>query len=109
MQSNSTLAATPRTYVSSESMPSFAFDPQDPWTVTFQTGLARASLTKMRVYEVGVGSGVNIAFMLKFCGASMVLGSDLDPRLPLLAQQLVAEVAPELADRFWPIPGSVSL
>ncbi|HTZ45086.1 MAG TPA: hypothetical protein VMB79_14600 [Jatrophihabitans sp.] len=106
MQSDSTLATTARV---GEAVPSFAFDPGDPWTVTFQTGLARAGLTGRRVYEVGVGSGANIAFMLRFCGAAMVLGSDLDPRLPLLAQQLVAEVAPDLVNRFRPIPGSVSL
>jgi len=108
MQSDSTLA-TPLTGVSGAQVPGFAFDPTDPWTVTFQTGLDRAGLTGRRVYEVGVGSGANIAFMLRHCGAAMVLGSDLDPRLPLLAQRLVAEVAPDLVHRFRPISGSVSL
>ncbi|GFE12737.1 hypothetical protein Sgleb_07840 [Streptomyces glebosus] len=91
------------------SMPSFAFDPFDPWTVTFQAGLECAGLSGRRVYEVGVGSGTNVLFMLRDCAASLVLGSDLDPRLPVLAQQVVTEVAPGLADRFRPIQGSVSL
>lgn len=94
---------------SSGPVPDFAFDPADPWTRTFQVGLERAGLSGRRVYEVGVGSGTNIAFMLQRCAASLVLGSDLDPRLPVLARQLVAEVAPELLDRFRPIEGSVNL
>jgi hypothetical protein len=92
-----------------ESIPSFAFDPSDPWTVTFQTGLERAELSGRRVYEVGVGSGTNVLFMLRHCAASLVLGSDLDPRLPVLAKKLVTETAPDLTDRFRPIEGSVSL
>ncbi len=90
-------------------VPSFAFDPTDPWTLTFQAGLERAELTGRRVYEVGVGTGTNIAFMLRRCAASLVLGSDLDARLPVLAQRLVGELAPDLQDRFRPIEGSVNL
>lgn len=90
-------------------IPSFAFNPADPWTVTFQAGLEHAELSGRRVYEVGVGSGTNVVYMLRHCAASLVLGSDLDPRLPLLAQRLVAEVAPDLLDRFRPIRGSVNL
>jgi methylase of polypeptide subunit release factors len=89
--------------------PSFAFNPSDPWTLTFQVGLEHAQLSGRRVYEVGVGSGTNAAFMLRYCAAALVLGSDLDPRLPVLAQRFVAEVAPELRDRFRPIRGSVNL
>src|SRR5215470_10571282 len=92
-----------------ETIPSFAFDAADPWTVTFQAGLERAELTGRRVYEVGIGSGANVAVMLRRCAASLVMGSDLDPRLPVLAQQLVTEVAPDLLDRFRPIQGSVNL
>lgn len=91
------------------SIPSFAFSPSDPWTVTFQAGLERAELSGRRVYEVGVGTGTNIAFMLQRCAASLALGSDLDPRLPVLAQRLVGEIAPDLLDRFRPIEGSVNL
>lgn len=92
-----------------EAIPSFAFNPSDPWTLTFQVGLERAELSGRRVYEVGVGSGTNAAFMLRYCAAALVLGSDLDPRLPVLAQRLVAEATPELRDRFRPIQGSVNL
>jgi SAM-dependent methyltransferase len=92
-----------------EGVPNFAFDPSDPWTRTFQAGLERAGLSGRRVYEVGLGSGANIVFMLQHCAAARVLGSDLDPRLPMLARQLVARVAPDLLDRFQPIEGSVSL
>ncbi|MGI8665693.1 MAG: class I SAM-dependent methyltransferase, partial [Jatrophihabitans sp.] len=92
-----------------EAIPALAFNPNDPWKLTFQAGLERAELSGRRVYEVGVGSGTNIAFMLQRCAASLVLGSDLDPRLPMLAQKLVAEVAPDLLDRFRPIQGSVNL
>ncbi|MGH3926745.1 MAG: hypothetical protein ACRDTT_28435, partial [Pseudonocardiaceae bacterium] len=93
----------------SDIIPSFAFNPTDPWTITFQSGLERAELSGRHVYEVGVGTGTNIVFMLQRCGASMVLGSDLDPRLPLLAQRLVGEIAPDLLERFRPIEGSVNL
>lgn len=92
-----------------EAIPSFAFNPFDPWTMTFQAGLVQAGLSGRRVYEVGVGSGTNVVFMLRQCAASLVLGSDLDPRLPLLTQRLVTEVAPDLADRVRLIQGSVSL
>lgn len=110
MWSESSLpACTHASNEAGDSIPSFAFNPSDPWTVTFQAGLERAELTGRRVYEVGVGSGTNIAFMLQRCAASLVLGSDLDPRLPVLAQKLVAEVAPDLLDRFRPIQGSVNL
>jgi hypothetical protein len=91
------------------SVPSFAFDPADPWTVTFQAGLRRAGLGGRRVYEIGVGSGANILFMLRQCAASLVAGSDLDPRLPPLAQRLVADSAPELLDRVRVIEAPVSL
>lgn len=110
MRSESTLSEWAHTSDDGrEPIPSFAFDPADPWTVTFQAGLSRAELTGRRVYEVGVGSGTNVAFMLRQCAASLVMGSDLDPRLPELAQRLVTEVAPDLLDRFRPIQGSVNL
>lgn len=91
------------------SVPSFAFDPTDPWTSTFQAGLERAELRGRRVYEVGVGSGTNVEFMLRACDASMVFGSDLDPRLAAVASTFVSERAPTLRDRFRPIDGPVSL
>jgi hypothetical protein len=90
-------------------VPSYAFDPADPWTLTFQEGLARAGLRGRRVYEVGVGSGANVLFMLRTCAASQVAGSDLDHRLPELARDLLTRTAPELADRFRPVHGPVSL
>jgi len=110
MQSQSTLV--PRADISDtacEPIPSFAFDPLDPWTVTFQLGLERAELKGRSVYEVGVGTGTNVAFMLRRCAASLVMGSDLDPRLAVLAKKTVAAVAPDLLDRFHPIQGSVNL
>jgi SAM-dependent methyltransferase len=91
------------------SIPSFAFNPFDPWTVTFQVGLERAELSGRRVYEVGVGTGTNIAFMLHRCAASLVVGSDLDPRLPVLAQRLIGEIAPDLLNRFRLMEGPVNL
>jgi SAM-dependent methyltransferase len=94
---------------SESSIPSFAFDPSDPWTMTFQAGLECAELNGRHVYEVGVGTGTNIIFMLQRCAAALVSGSDLDPRLPVLAQRLVGEAAPDLLERFRPIQGSVNL
>ncbi|MEU1603779.1 hypothetical protein [Micromonospora matsumotoense] len=90
-------------------MPNYAFDPSDPWTTTMQSGLSRAGLHGCRVYEVGVGSGANVVFMLRDCGAELVLASDLDPRLAQLAERFVHETAPELRDRFRPIHGAVNL
>jgi hypothetical protein len=90
-------------------IPSFVFDPSDPWTTTMQSGLACAGLSGRRVYEVGVGSGTNVVFMLRDCGAELVLGSDLDPRLAVLAARYVDEAAPEMRDRFRPIYGAVNL
>jgi hypothetical protein len=92
-----------------EPVPSYAFDPADPWTQTFQAGLGRAGLRGRRVYEVGVGSGANVLFMLRDCAASRVAGSDLDRRLPELARTLLTRTAPELADRFRPVHGPVNL
>ncbi|WP_320069443.1 class I SAM-dependent methyltransferase [Micromonospora sp. RTGN7] len=90
-------------------VPNYAFDPSDPWTTTMQSGLARAGLRGCHVYEVGVGSGTNVVFMLRECGAELVLGSDLDPRLAVLAKRFVEQAAPELHDRFRPIHGAVNL
>ncbi|MBB6254545.1 class I SAM-dependent methyltransferase [Nitrospirillum iridis] len=89
--------------------PSFAFDPSDSWTVAFQAGLARAELSGRRVYEVGIGTGTNMAFMLQHCAAAFVSGSDLDPRLPAFARRFIGRMAPELLDRFRLIAGSVNL
>jgi SAM-dependent methyltransferase len=105
MRADTTLAAAQ----ASGGIPGFAFDPTDAWTVTFQAGLARAGLEGRRIYEVGIGTGTNIAFMLSRCRAACVAGSDLDPRLPDLARQVVARFAPDVLDRFRPIEGSVSL
>ncbi|MCQ0987058.1 hypothetical protein [Jiella marina] len=89
--------------------PSFAFNPTDPWTQTFQRGLELAGLKGKKVYEVGIGTGINAAFLLRQCEAAEVYGSDLDPRLVELAERNVRSLAPEQADRFHPVKGPVSL
>ncbi|MAK60210.1 MAG: s-adenosyl-l-methionine--l-methionine S-methyltransferase [Ponticaulis sp.] len=89
--------------------PEFAFDPTDPWTITFQKGLEAAGLEGKNVYEVGVGTGTNVAFLLRMCKAKTVYGSDLDARLPDLAERNVRELVPQESSRFHPIKGSVSL
>lgn len=96
-------------FTRSPEVPNFAFDPNDPWTETFQKGLELAKLSGKRVYEVGIGTGINAAFLLRFCDAAAVSGSDLDPRLAELAERNVRSLAPEQADRFHPVKGSVSL
>jgi SAM-dependent methyltransferase len=96
-------------YVLTPEVPSFAFDPADPWTETFQRGLERADLAGKRIYEVGIGTGTNVAFLLRLCKAALVSGSDLDPRLVELAERNVRSLAPEEADLFHPIRGAVSL
>jgi SAM-dependent methyltransferase len=93
----------------SPEVPEFAFDPTDPWTETFQKGLERAGLGGKRIYEVGIGTGINVAFLLRICGAAQVSGSDLDPRLVVLAERNVRSLAPEEADLFQPVKGAVSL
>ncbi|QND44764.1 class I SAM-dependent methyltransferase (plasmid) [Rhizobium lusitanum] len=89
--------------------PSFAFDPTDPWTETFQIGLWRAGLQGRHVYEVGIGTGTNAVFLLDKCDVASASGSDIDPRLTMLAIRNVAKLAPERADRFRPVEGAVSL
>ncbi|WP_216671105.1 hypothetical protein [Mangrovicoccus sp. HB161399] len=89
--------------------PGYAFDPSDPWTQTFQIALERAGLGGRTVYEVGMGTGVNAAFLLRMCGAKRVAGSDLDPRMAKLAERNVLSLAPQEAHRFHPVPGAVSL
>jgi len=96
-------------YASDPETPDFAFDPDDPWTQTFQEGLARADLKGKTVYEVGVGTGINVAFILQSCGARRVYGSDLDPRLVVLAERNIKILSPEHAKHFKPVHGSVSL
>lgn len=93
----------------SPEVPSFAFDPTDPWTDTFQKGLQRAQLQGKKAYEVGIGTGTNAAYLLNACGAAEVSGSDLDPRLIEIAESFVRTMAPQQATRFKPIRGSVSL
>lgn len=90
-------------------VPSFAFDPKDPWTETFQRGLQCANLHGKKAYEVGIGTGTNAAFLLSVCGADEVSGSDLDPRLIDLAEANVRSLAPDLSHRFNPVKGPVSL
>lgn len=83
-------------YASDPETPDFAFDPDDPWTQTFQEGLARADLKGKTVYEVGVGTGINVAFILQSCGARRVYGSDLDPRLVVLAERNIKILSPNM-------------
>lgn len=90
-------------------IPTYAFDPNDIWTRTFQRGLREAGLQGRSVYEVGIGTGANVVFMLKVCGVSKVIGSDLDPRLITLASDLIAKEVPDAAARFHGLPGSVNL
>ncbi len=97
------------TYGLSPEAPDFAFDPGDPWTRTFQMGLERANLQGKTVYEVGIGTGVNVAFVLRMCGVSTVFGSDLDPRLVELAERNIHSLSPEHAEQFQPVKGAVSL
>ena len=89
--------------------PEYAFDPRDPWTQTFQKGLERANLQGKAVYEVGIGTGINAAFVLRFCGAAAFYGSDLDPRLIELAERNLISLSPEHAELFQPVKGAVSL
>ena len=93
----------------SPDVPSFAFDPEDPWTATFQMGLKHANLAGKKAYEVGIGTGINAAFLLSVCDAKEVSGSDLDPRLAELSEANVAHLVPEKAHRFIPVKGAVSL
>ena len=93
----------------SPEVPSFAFDPEDPWTDTFQKGLKAANLQGKKAYEVGIGTGINAAFLLTVCGADEVSGSDLDPRLIELAESNVRSLAPDFAHHFNPVRGPVSL
>lgn len=90
-------------------VPSYAFDPNDVWTRTFRQGLLKAELRGKTVYEVGVGTGINIAFMLQRCGIAQAIGSDLDPRLTELATRIVESLVPDASSRFLTVPGSVSL
>lgn len=106
---NSELAASTHQQPVSPEVPSFAFDPEDPWTETFQRGLKRANLGGKKAYEVGIGTGINAAFLLASCEAEEVSGSDLDPRLIELAESNVHSLAPKLAHRFKPVRGPVSL
>ena len=89
--------------------PNYAFDPNDPWTKVFQEGLARANLQNKSVYEVGLGTGANVAYLLAECNASHVSGSDVDKRLTELASKNLFGLYPEYADKFEPIFGSISL
>ncbi|WP_420474266.1 hypothetical protein [Noviherbaspirillum sp. ST9] len=90
-------------------IPSFAFNPLDSWTLAFQRGLLNADFAQKTVYEVGVGTGANVAFLLKECGAAKVYGSDVDSRLSTVAQELVSFRIPEKAHYFIPLHGSISL
>ncbi|TNY34353.1 class I SAM-dependent methyltransferase [Pelagovum pacificum] len=96
-------------YTLTPEAPEFAFDPTDPWTQTFQRGLELAGLGGRRVYEVGIGTGINAAFMLRMCNAARVSGSDLDPRLVELAERNVRALVPEKIRQFKPVRGAVSL
>lgn len=90
-------------------IPPYAFDPEDDWTKTFQKGLQEAGLKGKTVYEVGVGTGVNIAYMLQECQAARAIASDVDPRLITLAKEVVARLVPDGSSRFLTVPGAVSL
>lgn len=89
--------------------PPYAFRP-DGWTGAFQKGLSKAGLAGAEVLEVGVGAGPNAAFALKELGVKRYHGTDLDPRLPELANRNVRQLLPNgTADSFNAIGGPTDL
>ncbi len=90
-------------------IPSGAFIP-DEWTKAFQDGLKESGLEGCVVLEVGVGTGVNIKFLIEQSGVKKIYGSDLDPSLPQLASDNMDKLlSPEDREKFVPIHGSISL
>lgn len=89
-------------------IPAHAFRP-DEWTEAFQRGLLKSGLNGKSVYEVGVGTGINVQHLIERCGARVVYGSDIDSRLIPLAQRNVQKLLDGRSLQFIPISGSTNL
>jgi methylase of polypeptide subunit release factors len=66
--------------------PDWAFRP-DPWTFAFQRGLRRASAgwNGKEIWEVGVGTGINLLLLSQMVADATWYFSDFNPRCPKLA------------------------
>lgn len=91
-------------------VPEHCFEP-DEWTRALIRGLANSSLhvEDQTVLEVGVGTGAGSAFILSERNPARVFGSDLDERLPRVAQRNLARNVPDKADKFFPVGKGANL
>jgi methylase of polypeptide subunit release factors len=85
------------------------FNPQDSWTQIFQKGLAKGALSNCFVYEVGIGSGANIIYMLNCLGVLKAASSDIDSEVTKIALKHIKEKVKNWEERFTPVLGSIDL
>ncbi|CAA0098787.1 Uncharacterised protein [BD1-7 clade bacterium] len=90
-------------------VPNFAFDPQDDWVKVFQTGLTQVDFDNKVIYEVGVGIGTNILFLLNHAKPAQLYFSDIDKRLTEFTYENLQRTCPQHLHRCRPIFGNIDL
>lgn len=90
-------------------IPSYAFDPYEPWSMAFRRGLSKIDFNNKYVYEVGVGSGAVARYLISAYDVNRVYGSDLDPRLIPLSVRNIRRLSDRHKSSFIPIYGSTNL
>lgn len=91
--------------------PEFAFNPADPWAKTFRHALDTLDYgSGLKIVEVGVGLGVNVALLLTKHPENEVWGSDFVPGVIPKSEELVAELTgTDRARGYRAVPGSSDL
>lgn len=70
-------------------IPEWAFYP-DQWSIAFLRGLRKAELDATSIWEVGMGTGLNLIFLKYWFPDAKLRYSDFDARAPLVAHQNLA-------------------
>lgn len=91
-------------------VPLFSFLP-DQWTRAFLKGLAAFDgFDGKKVLELGVGTGINPAYILEMRNPSVLYAADIDGRCTEVSVKNVAHnVSPEKAAKYHPIRGDQNL
>lgn len=91
-------------------VPLYAFLP-DQWTRAFLRGLAAFDgFEGKKVLELGVGTGINPAYVLQARNPSVLYATDIDGRCTKVsAKNVLHNVAPEKATKYQPIHGDRNL
>ncbi|GAB2885058.1 hypothetical protein GCM10027180_14320 [Microbulbifer echini] len=92
-----------------DDIPDFAFNPKDDWVEVFQKGLKQIDFNDKCIYEVGVGIGTNLFFLLDNFHPHSIYFSDIDARLTHRAYKNLSFTHSEKLPICKPIHGDIDL